>query len=100
MAHEIALSQCRKTCRELSIQLLDQTVERQSSRLTRTNGGRLVLRREYRFEFTTTGEQRYAGFICIIRKRVHNLNLDQPDKNSDGTSTPHQLFVQPKQQEH
>ena len=100
MAHEIALCQCRKTCRELGLQLLDQTVERQRSRLIRTSSGILVLRREYRFEFTTTGEQRYAGFICIIRKRVHSLNLDQPDKNSDGTSVPHQIFVQPEQQEH
>jgi len=100
IAREIALRQCRRSCRELGLQLLDQTVERTRSHLIRINGGPRVLRREYRFEFTTTGEQRYVGFICIVRRQVQDLHLDLPGEATDGHAAPHQLFLQPEQQEH
>ncbi len=100
VAREIALRQCRRTCKELGLQLLDQTVERTRSRFIRINGGSLVLRREYRFAFTTTGEQRYTGFICIVRRQVQDLHLDLPDETADGHTPPHQLYLQPDQQTH
>ena len=100
LAREIALRQCRRTCRELGLQLLDQTVERTRSRLVRVNGGPRVLRREYRFAFTTTGEQRYTGYFCIVRRQVLDLHLDLPDETTDKHSSPHQLYLQSDQTVH
>ncbi|GAA4650722.1 hypothetical protein GCM10023116_30050 [Kistimonas scapharcae] len=100
VAREIALRQCRRTCKELGLQLLDQTVERTRSRLIRINGGPRVLQREYRFAFTTTGEQRYTGYLCIARRQVLDIHLDLPDETADGLTSPHQLYLQSDQTVH
>src|SRR5690606_9270017 len=61
--HDQALSIARRHCRQAGVQLLDESVALTRLRPARGRWGRPGLRRRYAFEFTVTGERRYAGFV-------------------------------------
>lgn len=63
-------------CRKLGLQLLDQTMVIKGLFPARNEFGTLCLRRRYRFEFTSTGEQRYRGTIIMIGRRQQSLELE------------------------
>ncbi len=62
-------------CRELGLQLLDQSMvivgfwpvlER----------GRIAFRRRYQFEFSSIGDRRYQGRLVLVGMRLASIELD------------------------
>ena len=65
-----------KYCREQGLQLLDQSLVLVGVKPVRGESGGLQLRRRYRFEFATTGETRYRGWIELYGVRLHRLEVE------------------------
>jgi hypothetical protein len=78
-ARELALKASQRACRELDLQLLDETVALARVRLARDAGGRLRLYREYGFEFSARGDERYRGTARVVAGIVESIHLDHPD---------------------
>ncbi len=66
----------KKYCIEHDIQLLDDNIQLISMRLKRNSDGRLKIWRCFRFEFTSTGEQRYTGKIETLGSRILQVELE------------------------
>jgi hypothetical protein len=75
-AREHAVAAGRGACEREHLQLLDDTVECTSVRPGRDEGGRMRLRRVYRFEFSDTGDNRRAGRIVMLGGEVESLSMD------------------------
>jgi hypothetical protein len=75
-AREAAIDAARRVCAADGVQLLDDTVMLVSLRIARHSGGRAVLRRVYRFEFSDTGDNRLAGAVTLAGSRVATLCLE------------------------
>lgn len=63
-------------CNELGLQLLDQSMVITGFRPARNAQGRLVFRRTYQFEFSSTGDRRYLGRIVIDGKQLNAIELE------------------------
>ena len=72
---ERALNATRRHCREMEVELLDDTVVLKGCWLKRDGARRWHMWRSYLFEFTTTGEQRYSGRIVLLGDRVETIQL-------------------------
>ncbi|MFS1524935.1 DUF3301 domain-containing protein [Microbulbifer sp. 2304DJ12-6] len=62
-------------CRQLGVQLLDDTVMLVRTRLKRDRRGQIALQRHYEFEFTSTGQHRYSGVAVLHGRRIEQLQL-------------------------
>ena len=72
---EIARAAGQRACQQAGAQFLDDTVEIARLRLRRDARGRLVLYREYRFEFTRNHDYRLRGEIAMLGPHVVRLAL-------------------------
>jgi hypothetical protein len=75
-ARESALRACGNACRELDVQLLDQTVALARLGLGRNPRGQFQLRRVYAFEFTSDGVQRRKGRIGLLGSVVEYVHME------------------------
>ncbi len=75
-ARERALEAGRSACARYGVQLLDETVQFAHLRLARDDGGRMRLRRTYRFEFSDTGDNRRHGAIVMLGGELQDLQLE------------------------
>ncbi|MDF3933444.1 DUF3301 domain-containing protein [Pseudomonas citronellolis] len=73
---ERALQLARQHCSRQGVELLDEAVALRRLRLRRGANGLLCLAREYAFEFTATGEDRYAGSITMLGQRPGPVELE------------------------
>lgn len=73
---EMALRHALAACEKNDVQLLDQGVGLNKLKIAKLAGGGFGLLREYGFEFTSTGEQRYAGKISMIGKTLQGTQLE------------------------
>jgi len=73
---DIASQAARKSCSEQGVAYLDDTVEITRTRLKRDSSGKLHFYREYRFEFSSDGSQRYRGEMTVFGKHVSNVILE------------------------
>lgn len=73
---EIAVKAAEKHCELMQVQFLDQTAFLKKLRFKRDDKGQLGFLREYGFEFTVSGEDRYFGRVSMIGHRVESVNLD------------------------
>lgn len=73
---EIARAAGLRACQEVEAQFLDDTVALSRLRLRRTPRGRVVLFREYRFEFTRNHNYRLRGEIAMLGRQVVRLKLE------------------------
>ncbi len=64
----------KRRCQQEGLQLLDDTLVLESMRLRRSEHG-LRLWRCYRFEFASTGDQRYGGQIELLGRKIARLEL-------------------------
>ena len=78
-AREQALRACAAACRQINVQLLDQTVAAYRLGVGRDGRGRLRLRRFYGFEFSTNGADRYRGHAVLLGRILELLQMDHPD---------------------
>ncbi len=72
----LAIRVARLRCREAGVQLLDHTVVHSKRKLTRDSRGYWRIRREYQFEFTSTGEQRYHGKVILFGNQPTAVELE------------------------
>ena len=82
---ELTLHAARKHCQLMQVQLLDQSVGLYRVWFKRGTDKRLHWWRNYQFEFTSTGEERYQGFIIVLGNRVESIDLGVhkiPDQES------------------
>lgn len=70
-----ALQLVRRHCTNAKVQLLDESIALTRLRLGRGRFGRPGLVRSYSFEFTVTGERRYAGFIELHGSALRKIEL-------------------------
>ena len=73
---EIARAAGLRACQQAEAQFLDDTVELTRLRLRRDARGRVVLYREYRFEFTRNRDYRLRGEIAMLGRGVMRLALE------------------------
>lgn len=77
-AREQVTGACARVCQEMQLQFLDETVALAQLRLARSASGWLELRRVYRFEFSTTGTDRWHGRARLVARRVESIQLEHP----------------------
>lgn len=78
-AREAALVACARACREMSVQLLDQTISGMVIGLGKDQRGMLAPRRRYTFEFSADGVARRKGRVLVTGRDIGLLELDLPD---------------------
>lgn len=76
---EIALAAARKHCEQMTVQLLDQSVGIHRVWLKRGADNKIHIWRNYQFEFTSTGAERYKGNIITLAGVIESIQL-QPHK--------------------
>lgn len=74
-ARELAHAAARRACQEAQVQFLDDTVSQSGLRLARDAEGRATFERHFRFEFSTTGDDRQQGRVRLLGGRVQEINL-------------------------
>mgnify|MGYP001203691505 CR=1 FL=1 len=74
-ARETAYAAARRACEQAEVQFLDDTVSQSALRFARNDEGRLILERHFRFEFSTTGDDREQGRVRLLGNRVQDVNL-------------------------
>ncbi len=73
---EVAMAIAKRACRDINVQLLDDTVSLAKIKLCRNQRGSMSLCRLYTFEFSQTGEVRYSGRIYMNSLTVYDVILD------------------------
>lgn len=73
---ELALRHAISACEKNDLQLLDQSIGLHKIRVKKLNGGGMGVLREYSFEFTSTGEQRYNGKVFVVGRTLQGVKLD------------------------
>ncbi|QRY80457.1 DUF3301 domain-containing protein [Pseudomonas sp. PDNC002] len=72
---ERALALAKQHCAREGVELLDDAMALQRFRFQRDGRGNLRLAREYAFEFTATGQERYAGSIAMFGQHLGRVEL-------------------------
>jgi transcription elongation factor GreB len=75
-AREAAFDAARRACEADGVQLLDDTVALARSRLRRDAAGHIAILREYRFEFSDTGDNRLRGSVTLLGRQVQVLHVE------------------------
>lgn len=83
-----ALMLVRQHCKQVDVQLLDESIVLSRIRLARNQAGRFGVVRRYGFEFTVTGERRYSGSIQLHGS--HLLGIDLAPHPFPGSGPVHQ----------
>ena len=78
-AREQARAASSRACRQMGVQLLDDTVALERLWPRRDRDGRLKLERLYVFEFTDTGQRRQVGSVLLVGWRVEVLHMEGGD---------------------
>ncbi|RDE19856.1 DUF3301 domain-containing protein [Motiliproteus coralliicola] len=73
---DAALRAVRKYCDSQDVQLLDESLVLSGIKPGRGDDGRLCLKRHYRFEFSSTGDERYPGTVEMVGRRIRRITLD------------------------
>lgn len=73
---EHAIAAGRQACATSGMQFLDDTVALSKTRLARNSLGQLKFARLYRFEFSSTGDNRRSGTIRVLGEHVESVEMD------------------------
>ncbi len=74
---ELALQAARRVCEQAGVQLLDDTVALRRLALRRDPEMRARVYREYGFEYSSVGDDRQAGRVYLLGRRVLSADLIQ-----------------------
>jgi hypothetical protein len=77
-AREAALAAAQRACEAEGCQFLDWTVAQGRLGFDRDAGGRLKVRRVYRFEYSDTGNNRLEGSVTLLGRDVLTVRLARP----------------------
>ena len=83
--HEIAVARARSQCHVDEVQFLDDTVSLAAIKPSRDEEGRLTLKRSYTFEYSDTGNDRWAGSIVMLGREVQSLYVRPRLVGADST---------------
>jgi hypothetical protein len=72
---DLARAAARQFCAAQGLQFLDDSVASTAIKLQRNSQGRLIIARTYRFEFSDTGDNRLAGSIVMLGRKVGPMHL-------------------------
>ena len=75
-ARQAAREAGRRVCEREGVQFLDDTVAISRLHLQRNRQGRLAFYREYRFEYSLSGEERLQGRVNLLGKQVLRVAMD------------------------
>ena len=78
-ARSLALNHCK----QLDLQLLDDSMVISGLWPVRSAAGNLVFRRCYRFEFASVGDRRYQGELIMIGMKLVHIELETYKLPSD-----------------
>lgn len=73
---EIALATVRDHCLAMEVQMLDGYVALNGIRLKRDKTGKMQVRRSFLFEFSSTGNERYNGYVLMLGRRVESIYME------------------------
>lgn len=73
---EQAIAVGRRACSDAGLQFLDESVALSRIRLARNSSGQLQFQRDYRFEFSDTGDNRRPGVVRMLGSLVEWVSLD------------------------
>lgn len=73
---QLALRAGVKRCKEAGVQFLDHSVVLHRIGFRKNQAKRWKLIREYRFEFTSTGESRYIGRVILQGRYIVSSELE------------------------
>jgi len=73
---DLALTHAKRMCKRESLQLLDQSVSFKSIKPVLYPKTLIAIERTYRFEFSSTGDERYIGTIKL--RGQYLLGFDLP----------------------
>ena len=71
-----ALVAVRRYCDQEGLQLLDESLVLRGLKPGRDDQGMLCLKRRYRFEFSSTGDERYQGDVVMTGRRIRQIQLE------------------------
>ncbi|MCF6218711.1 MAG: DUF3301 domain-containing protein [Gammaproteobacteria bacterium] len=74
-AHEAAVKYCKKACEKEGWNYLDQAVVLKKIWPRRNLRGRIQLRREYAFDYSTGGGDRQEGLVVMLGPTVQQLTM-------------------------
>lgn len=80
-ARETAILHCARICKNLNLQLLDQTIALRAIHLADWQRFPPVMNKKYTFEFSINGSDRYKGYILLQADRVNLVGLEHPAGN-------------------
>jgi Protein of unknown function (DUF3301) len=72
---EAAYLAAKKYCEEHDLEVLDQAVVLKGLKLKRNAKGRVQIYRRYSFDFTSSGDDRYEGFVFVLGNRIETVQL-------------------------
>ncbi|NVK38200.1 MAG: DUF3301 domain-containing protein [Gammaproteobacteria bacterium] len=73
---QAAYKKCKQYCEQTNVTLLDDNIYIKKIGLRKNTNGQWKLYRCFRFEFTSTYEQRYQGTMETLGHNVINIKLD------------------------
>lgn len=73
---DIALRHAAMHCKNLDLSVLDQTVALEKLTLRRDAKGRLKIYREYGFDFSSIGDDRYKGIVRMSGNLLLGVKLE------------------------
>ncbi len=76
---EYAVQKCKTVCRDMNLQLLDETVALHKFTLSRDRFRVIKILRRYHFEFSLQGYDRYEGSITFMGQDIDHIQLDHPE---------------------
>ena len=75
---ELALQAVGHASRRDDFQLLDQSVHIRRLSLSRDEGGRWRIWRQYRFDYSYDGVERRQGFVIMLGKQLQAVVVSEP----------------------
>ena len=75
-SREKAIIAAQRACKEIGVQLLDQTVSLQNIKPVRNSRGRLTFQRIYEFDFSIEGTERRQGRAVMLGQWLKQVQLD------------------------
>lgn len=73
---DAAFSAAQKHCEMMEVQFLDQSVYLKRIWFKRNEQGQLCLWRDFYFEFTVNGDDRYFGRVTMLGRKITTVQLD------------------------
>ena len=74
---ELALQSVQRASRAEGFQLLDQSVHIQRVSLSRDDGGRWRVWRQYRFDYSYDGVERRQGFVIMLGRQLQSVVVSE-----------------------